>query len=337
LGCLRLPYQPVLKVLEQNSFLVKSAVEKKDHEVKKRLSSFTFAFNGKEQDNEVSGSGNTIAFEARIYDSRLGRFFSTDPWEYKYAWQTPYAYFKNSPIITLDFLGKGDKKGWLKKVIDGKTTNEDAEPTSLKAVVVKTKGLNGFQKWKRKTNRKLKDAYAKTKSNMGEDKIVAKVDFRVNIGLQMSLEWRKFLGATVNLGSMELFHIKGDFTFDKDGLSINKDLDIAGGTDPDDYIQFESQISGSTPLVSGGASFESKLASDGGDNGGVGYKDTKVNVSSGISIVSATDTYDLTNDQSEIHKTQTVDVGTGIDASFILGFDLNGGIQHIKDVKKESK
>jgi RHS repeat-associated protein len=69
---------------------------------------YCFGFNGKELDNEVSGSGNTIAYEARIYDSRLGRFLSTDPWEYKYAWQSSYAYFKNSPISTIDFLGKGE-------------------------------------------------------------------------------------------------------------------------------------------------------------------------------------------------------------------------------------
>mgnify|MGYP000208382786 CR=1 FL=1 len=41
--------------------------------------SYRFSFNGKEDDSEVSGQGNTIVFEARIYDSRLGRFFSTDP------------------------------------------------------------------------------------------------------------------------------------------------------------------------------------------------------------------------------------------------------------------
>lgn len=68
---------------------------------------YRFSFNGKEKDNEVSGDGNTIAFEARIYDSRLGRFFSTDPWEYKYAWQSTYAYYRNSPISQIDFLGMG--------------------------------------------------------------------------------------------------------------------------------------------------------------------------------------------------------------------------------------
>lgn len=71
---------------------------------------YRFGFNGKEQDNEVSGQGNTIAFEARIYDSRLGRFFSTDPLESDYAWQTPYAYYKNSPISVIDYQGRGSEE-----------------------------------------------------------------------------------------------------------------------------------------------------------------------------------------------------------------------------------
>lgn len=88
---------------------------KNDKDLKTHTVDYKFGFNGKEQDNEVSGQGNTIAFEERIYDSRLGRFFSTDPWEYKYAWQTPYAHFKNSPIAQIDFMGKGDDPDKPKK------------------------------------------------------------------------------------------------------------------------------------------------------------------------------------------------------------------------------
>jgi RHS repeat-associated protein len=71
-------------------------------------SSYRFGFNGKEKDDEVSGSGNCIAFEARIWDSRVVRFFSRDPREREYPWQSTYVYFKNSPIRTLDVLGMGD-------------------------------------------------------------------------------------------------------------------------------------------------------------------------------------------------------------------------------------
>lgn len=70
---------------------------------------YKYGFNGKEKDDEVKGEGNSIAFEARIFDSRLGRFMSSDPWTAKYSWQTPYAYHRNSPITFIDWLGLGDK------------------------------------------------------------------------------------------------------------------------------------------------------------------------------------------------------------------------------------
>lgn len=35
---------------------------------------YRFGFNGKEPDNEISGTSNQINFDARIYDPRLGKF-----------------------------------------------------------------------------------------------------------------------------------------------------------------------------------------------------------------------------------------------------------------------
>jgi RHS repeat-associated protein len=84
-----------------------SLVWRNDENLKTHTVDYRFGFNGMEQDNEVSGSGNSYDFGARIYDSRLGRWMSTDPWEYKYAWQSSYAYFKNSTISTLNVLGMG--------------------------------------------------------------------------------------------------------------------------------------------------------------------------------------------------------------------------------------
>jgi RHS repeat-associated protein len=39
---------------------------------------YRYGFNGKENDNEVKGDGNSVDFGARIYDSRIGRWFSVD-------------------------------------------------------------------------------------------------------------------------------------------------------------------------------------------------------------------------------------------------------------------
>jgi RHS repeat-associated protein len=72
---------------------------------------YRFGFNGKEKDNEVYGEGNAYSFEARTFDSRIGRWFSTDPREGDYAWQTPYAYHRNNPINSIDYMGMGDPPG----------------------------------------------------------------------------------------------------------------------------------------------------------------------------------------------------------------------------------
>ena len=40
---------------------------------------YRYGFNGKENDNEVKGNGNSLDFGARIYDPRLGRWMSPDP------------------------------------------------------------------------------------------------------------------------------------------------------------------------------------------------------------------------------------------------------------------
>jgi len=67
---------------------------------------YRYGFNGKENDNEVKGEGNQIAFEARIYDPRLGRFYSVDPVTNKYPDMTPYNFAANSPIWLVDRKGK---------------------------------------------------------------------------------------------------------------------------------------------------------------------------------------------------------------------------------------
>ncbi|WP_233525747.1 RHS repeat protein [Chitinophaga silvisoli] len=66
---------------------------------------YRYGFNGKENDNELKGEGNVLAFEARIYDSRTGRFFTIDPLTQKYPGLSPYLFANNSPILNMDALG----------------------------------------------------------------------------------------------------------------------------------------------------------------------------------------------------------------------------------------
>jgi RHS repeat-associated protein len=80
---------------------------------------YRFGFNGKENDNEVKGEGNQIAFEERIYDPRLGRFLSIDPIANKYPFQSPYVFAANNPIALIDVKGMGPGDPLEHKVVKG--------------------------------------------------------------------------------------------------------------------------------------------------------------------------------------------------------------------------
>ena len=102
MGCLKLLYK------EKNYTGLKVVYSALYENENSCTGSYRFGFNGKEKDNEVMGEGNEYAYEYRIFNSRIGKFFSIDPWEKKYKWQTPYAYYSNSPIWKVDFKGMGD-------------------------------------------------------------------------------------------------------------------------------------------------------------------------------------------------------------------------------------
>ena len=74
----------------------------------KRISTDTyrFGFNGKEKDNELKREGNSYDFGARIYDSRICIWPSTDPKLAKYAGFSPYNFCLDNPIISIDIDGK---------------------------------------------------------------------------------------------------------------------------------------------------------------------------------------------------------------------------------------
>ena len=66
---------------------------------------YRYGFNGKENDNEVKGSGNQQNYGMRIYDPRLGRFLSVDPLTKSYPWYTTYQFAGNKPIWAIDLDG----------------------------------------------------------------------------------------------------------------------------------------------------------------------------------------------------------------------------------------
>ena len=78
---------------------------------------YRYFFNGQEGDNEVFGENSLFAFEYRMHDARLGRFWSVDPLAAKYPWNSTYAFCENTPIWARELEGlEADKSysgsGW---------------------------------------------------------------------------------------------------------------------------------------------------------------------------------------------------------------------------------
>jgi len=66
---------------------------------------YRYGFNGKENDNEVKGTGNQQDYGMRIYDPRIGKFLSVDPITDEYPELTPYQFASNRPIDGIDLDG----------------------------------------------------------------------------------------------------------------------------------------------------------------------------------------------------------------------------------------
>ncbi|MGB0868510.1 MAG: RHS repeat domain-containing protein [Flavobacteriales bacterium] len=65
-----------------------------------------YGFNGKENDDEIKGYGNSVDFGARMYDPRIGRWFAVDPLDHLYPSSTPYSFALNTPIQAIDPDGR---------------------------------------------------------------------------------------------------------------------------------------------------------------------------------------------------------------------------------------
>ncbi len=79
--------------------------------------SYRYRFNGKENDSETHGDGNSLDFGARIYDVRLGRFFSIDLLSSCFPNESHFSFAGNNPNYYIDFNGlykihPSDLKTW---------------------------------------------------------------------------------------------------------------------------------------------------------------------------------------------------------------------------------
>jgi len=100
---------PFKKVLKGGLLINKNPVQEVTNQVCVPTGSGSrFMFNGKEQDPEMSGEGNSYDYGFRIYNPRLGRFLSVDPFSKAFPWYTPYQYAGNKPIFAVDLDGTED-------------------------------------------------------------------------------------------------------------------------------------------------------------------------------------------------------------------------------------
>ena len=112
---------------------------------------YRYGFNGKENDNDVKGEGNSLDFGGRIYDPRVSRWLSVDPLANKFPNESPYIYAGNNSIFFIDPDGEARI---VSITINNQQTGEKLVLTLMvsdeiksKANIVREKcGTNGCEK-----------------------------------------------------------------------------------------------------------------------------------------------------------------------------------------------
>ncbi len=66
---------------------------------------YRYGYENQESDDEVYGDDNLLAFEYRMADPRLGRFWSVDPLAYDFPWNSPYAFSENRVTNAIELEG----------------------------------------------------------------------------------------------------------------------------------------------------------------------------------------------------------------------------------------
>mgnify|MGYP000681116197 CR=1 FL=1 len=136
MGCLKLDisknYEPLLRVvgkisttkkMDVNYYPFGSLMPGRNYS----SADYRYGFGGHEKDDEIKSSGNSYDFGARMYDPRIGKWFSTDPFEKSYVPISPYAFALNNPIKLIDEDGNV-------------VTDENGNPVTISAPVEQEDG-----------------------------------------------------------------------------------------------------------------------------------------------------------------------------------------------------
>ena len=96
----------VPEIVSANDYYPFGSLEPGRSYTESNVGSYRYGFNGKEKDDEVKGAGDQIDYGMRVYDPRIGKFLSVDPFAKKFAYYSPYQFAGNTPIQAIDLDGQ---------------------------------------------------------------------------------------------------------------------------------------------------------------------------------------------------------------------------------------
>ena len=97
-----------------------------------------YLFQGQEMDDEVKGDGNSVNFEYRMHDPRLGRFFAVDPLSNSYPWNSPYSFSENEVIHMIELEGLETSLPKTQYINGHKIVTEAIDNTAVQKQVIIT-------------------------------------------------------------------------------------------------------------------------------------------------------------------------------------------------------
>ena len=118
---------------------------------------YPFGFNNKMKENELYGEGCGYDFGARMYDARIGRWWSVDPESGKYVSHSPYCFVGDMAILMVEIDGRVWKlygsrhqinkfKSALSNEFGGNVTVSINSQGIVSLTIKKGKTLEGYQK-----------------------------------------------------------------------------------------------------------------------------------------------------------------------------------------------
>jgi RHS repeat-associated protein len=103
---------------------------------------YAYGFDGKRKDNDIHGEGNAYDFDARIYDPRVGRWYSIDP--VVKPWISPYQFGGDNPVNIVDMAGKDEIHFHTYQVISKRSDGSLIGNTKSSIEIIKANGPDRY-------------------------------------------------------------------------------------------------------------------------------------------------------------------------------------------------